>query len=84
MSGQPPQRVQALRGRVSIGPYGKGSKSERDAVYLQAPGQRLVLRRKQGPVFGDTELLALDGQLVECDGFIVGHTLLAERIQRLP
>lgn len=84
MSSQLPQRVQALRGRVSVGAYGTGSKSERDAVYLQAAGQRLVLRRKLGPVFGDTELLALDGQMVECDGFIVGHTLLAETIRKQP
>jgi len=75
-----PQRVDGLEGTLVSGPFGTGSKSERDAVWLEAPGQRLVVRRKDGPTFGDRTLVAHVGKRVRCDGFVVGHTLLAERI----
>jgi hypothetical protein len=81
MSSTTPVRVTALRGRVTQGEYGKGSKSEREAVFLETAEARYVLRRKSGPVFGDTELTRYVGQEVECDGFVVGTTLLAERIE---
>ena len=71
----------ALRGRVTQGEYGKGSKSQREAVFLETTGTRYILRRKTGPVFGDTELTRFVGQEVECDGFVVGTMLLAERIK---
>jgi hypothetical protein len=81
MSSTTPVRVTALRGRVLQGEYGKGSKSEREAVFIDTPGARYILRRKAGPVFGDTELTRYVGHEVECDGFVVGTTLLAERIE---
>ena len=61
--------------------YGKGSKSEREAVFLETPTGRYILRRKTGPVFGDAELTQYVGHQVECDGFVLGTTFLAERIQ---
>jgi hypothetical protein len=70
-----------LRGRVTQGEYGKGSKSEREAIFLETAETRYVLRRKSGPVFGDPDLTKYVGQVVECDGFVVGTTLLAERIE---
>ena len=81
MSSTPPIQVTALHGRVTHGLYGKGSKSEREAVFIETSGARYVLRRKTGPVFGDTELTRYVGHNVECDGFVVGTTLLAERIK---
>ena len=81
MSSAPPQRVSALHGRVTSGAYGKGSKSEREAVFIETPDARYILRRKTGPVFGDAELTRYVGQEIECDGFLVGTTLLAERIE---
>jgi hypothetical protein len=80
VSGQPPKRVQGIRGLVSVGPYGVGSKSEREAVYIDVDGTPYVLRRKTGPVFADAELQTFVGKRVVCDGYIVGHTLLVERI----
>lgn len=74
-------RVTALHGRVAQGAYGKGSKSEREAVFIETPDARYVLRRKTGPVFGDDELTRYVGHEVECDGFVIGTTLLAERIE---
>ena len=81
MSATPPLRVTALRGHVTAGPYAQGSKSARHAVYLDTDADRYILRRKTGPVFGDAELQQYVGCEVECDGFVVETTLLAERIE---
>ena len=81
MSSVPPQRFTALRGRVTSAAFGKGSKSEREAVFIDTADARYVLRRKTGPVFGDGELTRYLGHEIECDGFLVGNTLLAERIE---
>jgi Protein of unknown function (DUF5818) len=43
-----------------------------------------VLRRKDGPTFADRALDKYVGKRVECDGIIVGYTLLAERIAIVP
>jgi hypothetical protein len=43
-----------------------------------------VLRRKNGPSFGDRTLEKYVGKRVSCDGFTVGYTLLAEQIKVLP
>ena len=75
------RQVTGLRGKVSAGTYAKGSKSQREAVFIETPDARYVLRRKSGPVFGDAELARYVGLNVECDGFVTGATLLAERIQ---
>jgi hypothetical protein len=78
-----PQRVTDLVGTVVRGPYGTGSKSARDAVWLETAERRLLLRRKTGPSFGDHRLDRFVGQRVQCSGFIVGGMLLAERIDVL-
>jgi hypothetical protein len=75
--------VDGLTGTVVRGLFGKGSKSEREAVWLEADGRRLVLRRKGGPSFDDRSLEKYVGKRVKCDGFVVGYTLLAERIETL-
>lgn len=80
MSSTQPIRVTRLRGRIIRGIYGKGSKSERETVFIETTNGRYVLRRKTGPVFDDTELNQYIGHEVECDGFLVGNTILAERI----
>ncbi len=75
-----PQRVDALVGRVVAGPTGVGSKSERTAVWIDTAQGRYLLRRKAGPSHGDATLDRYVGQQVMCSGFVVGHSLLAERI----
>jgi hypothetical protein len=82
-SSDSPERVDGLTGTVVRGVFGKGSKSEREAVWLEADGRRLVLRRKAGPSFADDALDKYVGKRVKCDGFVVGYTLLAERIETL-
>jgi hypothetical protein len=78
-----PERVDGLTGTVVRGSFGKGSKSEREAIWLEATGRRLVLRRKGGPSFDDHSLEKYIGKRVKCDGFVVGYTLLAEQIETL-
>lgn len=76
-----PVRVSKLRGTVVKGMYGKGSKSEREAVFIQTSDSRYLLRRKSGPAFGDSQLDVYVGHVVECDGFAIGTTLLAENVR---
>ena len=76
-----PQRVEGLRGTVRRGPLGEGSKSEREAIWLDTTQGRCVLRRQDGPTFGDTALDPWVGREVTCSGFIVDHVLLVERIE---
>jgi hypothetical protein len=76
-----PQKVNFLRGKVVQGDYGKGSKSEHQAVFLETGQERYLLRRKTGPAIGDEELKQFVGHHVECDGFLVATTLLAESIK---
>ncbi|HMI97774.1 MAG TPA: hypothetical protein VK479_14765 [Micropepsaceae bacterium] len=76
-----PVPIAHLRGLVAKGDYGKGSKSERQAVFIDTSDGRYILRRKTGPAFDDAEIERYIGHTVECDGFLVGTTVLAERIQ---
>ncbi len=76
-----PRRVTGLVGTVVRAPMGTGSKSERAAMWLEASEGRFVLRRKEGPTFGDRELLRFVGKKVMCAGVIVGYALLAESIE---
>lgn len=78
-----PRRVNGLIGTVTHGPFGTGSKSERQAVWLQAGADRFVLRRKDGPSFGDRVLDGYVGHRVSCDGFVVGYLLLLEKIEMM-
>jgi len=82
--GDSPRKVDGLIGKVERGPFGVGSKSEREAVWIETEDERLVLRRKGGPTYGDRELDRYVGKRVKCDGFVVGYLLLAENIEALP
>lgn len=75
-----PKRVAGLTGRVTRGPFATGSKSEREAIWLETEEGRFILRRTAGPAFGDRSLDGFVGQRVRCDGFIHGYTVLAEKI----
>jgi hypothetical protein len=79
-----PQRIEGLTGSVVRAPFGTGSKSERQAVWLETAEGRFVLRHKEGPTFDDQALKKYVGKRVRCWGYIVGYMLLAERIEILP
>jgi hypothetical protein len=57
-----------------------GRKSQRTAVRLENDAGRWLLRRKDGPTFGDSELERYLDRRVSCDGFRLGDLVLAERI----
>jgi hypothetical protein len=78
-----PQKVTGLTGTVVCAPFGSGSKSEREAVWLESREGRFVMRRKDGPTFDDPALAKYVGKRVKCDGVIVEYMLLAERIEIL-
>ena len=75
-----PVPVRDLRGRVTRGIYGKNTKSEREAVFVDTGSKRYLLRRKSGPAYGDKQLDRYVGHLVSCNGFLLGTTLLADTI----
>jgi hypothetical protein len=76
-----PRRVTSMLGTVTKSTYGKGSKSERDTVFIDTADGHYILRRKNGPAFGDIELEEYIGHRVECQGFLVSNTFLAEQIK---
>ena len=76
-----PRKVEGISGTVERAPFGAGSKSARDAVWVDTPQGRFVLRRKDGPTFDDKALDRYIGKRVTCSGFIVGYSLLADRIR---
>ena len=57
-----------FEGKVVKGSFGKGSKSEYEAVYLVTPTRRYVLRRQGGNPFHDEELLRIVGKRIRCSG----------------
>ena len=83
MSSTRPIRVNSVNGRVTESSYAKGSKSEHNAIFIETRDKRYVLRRKSGHAFNDPKLKQYVGHQVECDGYVIGSTLLAERIKKI-
>jgi len=65
--------VRALRGRLVLAAYGRGSKSERDAIWLETDDGALLARMRQGPSFPPYGLEHLLDTVVSCDGTIVSR-----------
>ena len=63
-------------GLVVRRPVFAGSKSERDAVMLRTAEGDLVLRRADGPAYGDQALDALEGKTIDAEGELVGNTFV--------
>ncbi len=76
-----PIRVNALRGHVKEDIFAKGSKSEHKAIFIKTADANYVLRRKIGPAYADSKLLRYVGHDVQCKGFLVNNTVLAEQIE---
>ena len=81
MDSSDPVPIKQLRGHVTRGVYGKNTKSEREAVFVDAGTERYLLRRKAGPAYGDKQLDQYIGRTVLCSGFLLGTTLLADTIR---
>lgn len=70
-------KVVELSGRVVATTINQGSKSERDAVMLEAAdGTHYELRYNDGPSFGDERLDALVGSSITTHGVTYGNTLI--------
>ncbi len=79
-----PHRVAGLAGTVTRAPFALGSKSEREGIWLETGEGRFLLRRKDGPSYGDTSLNRYVGRRVACDGVILDYLLIFERIEVAP
>jgi hypothetical protein len=73
-----------LTGRVIRTLYARGSKSEHEAVLLEANGQRYKLRLPGGNPFHDPALDALVGRTIHGTGRIAGHTFLLTDWEEVP
>lgn len=74
-----------VRGTVGRSAFAAGSKSEREAIYLDTDaGERYLLRLAGGNAFHDPALEPFVGQRVVCHGSIIGYTLLADSIEPAP
>ena len=76
-----PKRVAVITGKVARARFGGVSKIKLIAVCIETAEARYVLRRKGGPAMGDEALDRYVGHEVRCDGVLLEHTLVAERIE---
>jgi len=63
-------------GKVIKQPFGIGSKSEHEAVFLETEDNRYVLRRQGGNPFYDEEMQKIVGKTIRCTGVVVDYALL--------
>ena len=63
-------------GKVTKKLFGKGTKSEYEALYLGTAKEQYVLRRQGGNPFFDPELQELVGKKVCCKGFVEDYILM--------
>lgn len=66
-------------GKVTRKPFGKGSKSEHEALYLETDESEYVLRRKGGNPFYDAVLQSLVGKTIRCEGFVSDYMLMINK-----
>ena len=65
-----------ISGRVTKHLASKGSKSERQAVFLETDEGSFVLRRRGGNPFVDPVLDQLVGKTIHCKGILTEHTYI--------
>lgn len=63
-------------GKVIKKSFGKGSKSEHEAVYLETEQKQYVLRRRGGNPFYDEQMQKLVGKTIRCTGDVIDYALL--------
>lgn len=66
--------MEEVSGQVVKAPFGTGSKSDHDAVYLHTDNGNFVLRRAGENAFSDPTLEALVGKKIQGHGKVVGYT----------
>lgn len=73
-----------IAGDVIRDRYAAGSKSDHNAVLLQTPEQRYLLRRQGGNPFYDKDLVDLVGKSIVAEGDLHGQTLIISSWQESP
>jgi hypothetical protein len=68
--------MQEFIGEVTRKLFGKGSKSEYEAVFLETGQAEYVLRRQGGNPFSDPELQKLVGKTIRCTGVVSDYILM--------
>jgi hypothetical protein len=63
-------------GKVIKKTFGKGSKSEYEALFFATALKEYVLRRQGGNPFYDEEMHKLVGKTIRCQGVVVDYVLL--------
>jgi hypothetical protein len=63
--------------------FGKGSKSEREGIFLVTDQGEYLLRRQGGNPFRDPVLEELAGSKITCEGKIYDYTLIITSWKRL-
>jgi len=71
-------RAVEFEGQVIQHLTAKGSKSERQAVYLETPEGSFALRRRGGNPFVDPVLQELVGKTLHVKGVLTEHTLIMD------
>ena len=70
-----------ISGEVTMRQTAKGSKSERQATFLDTKDGIYVLRRQGGNPFVDKVLEKLVGKTIHCEGILTDHTLIISKWQ---
>lgn len=65
-----------VSGQVTKHLAGQGSKSERQATFLETDDGTYLLRRRGGNPFSDPKLNDLVGKRIRCKGILTEHTLI--------
>ena len=66
-----------LEGKVVMAPFGKGSKSQHEAVCLRTDKDTFKLRRMQGNPFHDPELIKWVGKNIVACGILEDYLFIA-------
>lgn len=74
-----------LTGKVILGKFGKGSKSEHDAVYLDIGEKKYRLKRKGGNPFHDPVLHKMVGKNIKAKGRLTSYFFeIGEAVKIIP
>jgi hypothetical protein len=71
-----------LTGKISVRPFGAGTKSEHDAVYLDTADGNYRLQKKGANPFENTALKQLEGKKVIVEGTLDKAVFFASTIKQ--
>jgi len=72
-----------ITGKITIRPFAKGSKSERDAVYIDTDKGSYVLQKTDENPFERSPLHELEGKTVQAVGELDKYLFLAREVKEI-